>query len=100
MDGLRAWKTVFTEWNPWVLFDDTIFRLGLDRKDFDLCMAGIGIVVLVSILQDRYGSVRELVEKQNLAFRWIVYFGLFLSVLIFGCYGPGYDAADFIYGGF
>ena len=73
---------------------------GLDRKDFDLCMAGIGIVALVSILQDRYGSVRELVEKQNLAFRWIVYFGLFLSVLIFGCYGPGYDAADFIYGGF
>ena len=42
MDGLRAWKTVFTEWNPWVLFDDTIFQLGLDRKDFDLCMAGIG----------------------------------------------------------
>lgn len=100
MDGLRAWKTVFTEWNPWVLFDDTIFQLGLDRKDFDLCMAGIGIVALVSILQDRYGSVRELVEKQNLAFRWIVYFGLILSVLIFGCYGPGYDAADFIYGGF
>ena len=61
MDGLRAWKTVFTEWNPWVLFDDTIFQLGLDRKDFDLCMAGIGIVALVSILQDRYGSLRELV---------------------------------------
>lgn len=100
MEGLRAWKTVFTEWNPWVLFDDTIFNLGLERKDFDLCMAGIGIVVIVSILQERYGSVRKLVAEQNLVFRWIIYFGLFFSVLIFGCYGPGYDAADFIYGGF
>lgn len=99
-DGLRAWKTVFTDWNPWVLFDDTIFRLGLDRKDFDLCICGIGIVVIVSMLQSRCGSVRELIAKQNLVFRWIIYLGLFFAVLIFGCYGPGYDAADFIYGGF
>lgn len=100
MDGMRAWKSVVTDWNPWVLFDDTIFRLGLERKDFDVCVAGILAVLAVSMLQERYGSVREFVSRQNLIFRWGVYLGLFFAVLILGCYGPGYDPADFIYGGF
>ena len=38
--------------------------------------------------------------KQNLAFRWLVYLALFLAVLVLGRYGPGYNAADFIYAGF
>ncbi len=59
LDGLRAWKTVFTNWNPWVLFDDTIFRLGLDRKDFDVCVVGLIVVLIVSMLQNRYGGVRD-----------------------------------------
>jgi D-alanyl-lipoteichoic acid acyltransferase DltB (MBOAT superfamily) len=99
-DGLRAWKTVFTDWNPWVLVDDTIFRLGLDRKDFDVMVLGLVAVVVVSMLQEHYGSVRQLIAKQNLVFRWIVYLALLFAVLIFGCYGPGYNPADFIYGGF
>lgn len=59
LDGLRAWKTVFTNWNPWVLFDDTIFRLGLDRKDFDVCVVRLIVVLVVSMLQNRYGGVRD-----------------------------------------
>lgn len=82
------------------MFDDTIFRLGLDRKDFDVCVVGLIVVLIVSMLQNRYGSVRELVARQNLLFRWAAYLVLFFSVLILGCYGPGYNPADFIYGGF
>lgn len=100
MDGLRAWKTVFTHWNPWVLFDDTIFRLGLDRKDFDVCVIGILVITVVSLLEEKHGSVRELIATQNTAFRWCLYLALFFSVLILGYYGPGYNPADFIYGGF
>jgi D-alanyl-lipoteichoic acid acyltransferase DltB (MBOAT superfamily) len=100
IDGLKAWKTVFTEWNPWVLFDDTIFRLGLDRKDFDVMVLGLVAVWVVSMLQERHGSVRELIARQNLVFRWAVYLALFFAVLILGQYGPGYNPSDFIYGGF
>ncbi|MFP3154165.1 hypothetical protein LQZ18_06965 [Lachnospiraceae bacterium ZAX-1] len=99
-DGFAAWKTLFTQWNPWVLFDDTLFELGLDRKDFDVMAAGLIVVLIVSMLQGKYGSVRQLIAKQNLAFRWMVYLALFFAVLVLGCYGSGYNMADFIYGGF
>lgn len=100
MEGLRAWKTVFTHWNPWVLVDGSLFQLGLDRADLDVCILGLVVILVVSLLQVRHGSVRELIARQNLVFRWCVYLALFFAVLILGCYGPGYDPADFIYGDF
>ena len=36
-------------------------------------------------------------ERQPLVLRWTVYLLLIFAVLIFGIYGPGYDAAAFIY---
>ena len=75
-------------------------NLGLDGKDIAVCALGLLAVLVVSMLQERYGSVRELLAKQNLAFRWLVYLALFLAVLVLGRYGPGYNAADFIYAGF
>lgn len=45
-------------------------------------------------------SVRRWVAGQNLPFRWAVYLALIFMVLIFGIYGPNYDAAEFIYAGF
>ena len=98
--GLRAWRTVFTQWNPWVFVDGTLLNLGLDGKDLAVCALGFLAVLAVSMLQERFGSVRELLGRQNLVFRWLVYLGLFLAVVVFGCYGPGYDAAAFIYAGF
>lgn len=35
--------------------------------------------------------------KQNLWFRWGVLLVLIAAVAIFGIYGPGYDAQQFIY---
>jgi len=39
----------------------------------------------------------EALKEQNLVFRWIVLYGLIFAVLIFGKYGPAYDASAFIY---
>ena len=38
-----------------------------------------------------------MLARQNIWFRWLVYYGLIFAVLIFGIYGPGYDASTFIY---
>lgn len=102
--GLRMWKRVFKEFNPWIFVDGTLFRIGLDAKDFFVMIFAILIVILVSTKENNTGGetihVRELLAKQNLWFRWLVYFMLVFSVIIFGMYGPGYEPENFIYANF
>ena len=98
--GFRAWRSVFTDWSPWVLVDGTLLTLGLDGKDLGVCALALTAMLIVSMVQQRQGSVREALAEQNLVFRWIIYLALFFAVVLLGCYGPGYNAADFIYAGF
>lgn len=97
-DGLKMWSRVF-ELNPWIFVDGSLYRLGLDRLDFWMMIFGLALIYIISQYQQK-GSVREIVARQNLVFRWVLYLGLFIAVLLFGMYGEGYNPADFIYGGF
>lgn len=96
--GLKMWKNAFV-YNPWVLVDGSLYKLGLDRLDFWIMIFGLMLLFVVSKYQQQ-GSVREIIAKQNLVFRWALWLGLFATVLLFGMYGEGYDPAEFIYGGF
>ncbi len=86
--------------NPEIFFDGSLYALGLDQKNFGLLMFCLLILLIVSILQQKYGSLRDLIAKQNIVFRWVLWYALIFGVLIFGMYGPGYNPADFIYQGF
>ena len=85
--------------NPWVLWNQSVYLLGLDAKNVWILFFAIAILLLVSILQTKT-DIRVWLAKQGIVFRYaVVYLALF-AVLIFGIYGPGYDAVQFIYGGF
>lgn len=85
--------------NPWVFFDNFYTKFGLTEKDIFLTVIALLVLLLVSCFQ-RSSSVREKIDRQNIVFRWTVYFLLLFSVIIFGKYGPDYNPADFIYRGF
>ena len=80
----------------WTLFDGTLFTYGLEWKNFILALVSIAVFGAVSTMQMKQ-PVRETLARQNLAFRWAVCLLGVLAVLIFGIYGPGYDAASFVY---
>ena len=44
--------------------------------------------------------LRESLAGCNIVVRWGVYYAAILTVVIFGMYGAGYDAAGFIYQAF
>lgn len=75
-------------------------NLGLTAYDFNILIISSLALLVVSILSERGINIREKLQEQNLIFRWIIYFTIIFSVIIFGIYGIGYDAASFIYGGF
>ncbi len=95
-NGIQIIKSIFV-YNPWVLTDNTtLFTAGLDLYDFRVLIISIIVLFIVDGLS-RSGSVREKLFKQNIVFRWTIIYMLIFAILIFGCYGVGYDPAAFIY---
>ena len=76
-----------------------IRELGLDIKSYAIIFVGMVIMFVVSVIQERHNSVtlREMLDRKPLALRWILIFAAVMSIIILGIYGPGYNAADFVY---
>lgn len=92
----QIFQNIFLNFHVENLVDGSLYALGLDRPNFILALVCILVLWSASILQKR-GSIRERVAESNIVFRWSAYYLLFFSVIIFGIYGPGYDASSFIY---
>lgn len=91
--------SVFGARNWGILTDGSMLSLGLTMADYGILLVGILIMLGVSLLQ-RSGSVREKIARLHYPLRVAVWFGLFLMILLWGCYGVGYDANQFIYNQF
>lgn len=83
--------------NPWILFDGSITGLGVTFGDVNIIILGIGLLIVVAYLREKYGYARNWIKMQILPFRWFIWFFLVAIVLVYGFYGPGYDASAFIY---
>lgn len=81
-------------------FEITINDLGVTYEDINLIIIGCVLLLTVAVLREKFGYARNWMQKQLLPFRWLVWLTLFIIVLIYGLYGPGYDASTFIYEGF
>ena len=73
--------------------------LGAAGADWLAAGAGAALMLAVSLVQRR-GSVRERLAEKPLALRWAVFGALLLAVVVFGAYGVGFDANQFIYNQF
>lgn len=64
----------------------------------------VALVWGVSMLQEKFDkdgmTIRDVIAKQNILFRWLLYLALIAGILVFGMYGSGYNAGAFFYGKF
>ena len=95
----RMFGTIFTDFNWGELFSGRMLELGLAGVDFAIVAVGFLMLLGVSLVQRR-GSVRERIGAKPYWVRFGVWCGLFLLVLLWGTYGIGYDASQFIYNQF
>lgn len=86
--------------NPWIFFSGEVLETGASYGDLNLLVLGVALLITVAVLREKYGYARDWVARQGFIFRWAVWIFLFLLVLIYGAYGPGYDSSVFIYQGF
>ncbi len=97
----NALKTLFIKeyCNPWVLFDGSITTI-VSLPDINVIIIAVIMMIIVGVLREKYGYARTWIKSQGFIFRWGIWLGLLLFVVVWGMYGPGYDASEFIYKGF
>ena len=86
---------LFSFFNPDTLLG--IQTMALSEKNFFVMLLGLAVLLLVDYKKKQNVDFKGTLARQNIWFRWLVYYGLIFVVLIFGIYGPEYDASTFIY---
>ena len=74
-------------------------RLGLTVADCAVATIGVAALIIIGHVQ-KTTDIRELLARSAAPLRYCVFLALVFSVIIFGVYGVGYDANQFIYNRF
>ena len=96
-DACTIIRNIFTMQNPGTLFDGVLYNLGIERQKFNMVLVSIGILAVIDICKFKNIHLMGKLFKQEIWFRWFVYLCAVFYVLIFGAYGPAFDAGQFIY---
>lgn len=96
--SIKTLKFFFTSQN-FSLGLHQIFSLGVTAKDFIVILMGMLVIFIASVIQERHSdtTIREMLDKKPFMLRFALIFVGIMAVLVFGIYGSGYNAADFVY---
>ena len=92
--------SMFTQFNFHILWDGSLLQLGLKGSDFILLAVCLLLVLGVSLFKVKFGSVRNALYAKPRGLFYSVMILLFVTILIFGAYGIGFDSSQFIYNQF
>lgn len=91
----RLWGSMLTTWNWGELFTGGLTVMGLTRFDVAVILGGVLLMWAVSRLGVREPLRDRLARRPVLLCLCLCL--LVTAILLFGAYGIGYDASDFIY---
>lgn len=97
--GLGMIRSIVTDFSLATLFTGGLCDAGLVGAEWVVLLLSLAALCLVSALQEK-GSIRAWFNQQMFLVRWAIYLAAICVIWIFGTYGFGFNAQDFIYGGF
>ena len=83
--------------NAELLANGTLFDLGLNQKNFVVLLVALFIMGAADIAKYHHVKVREVILGLPMILRWPIIIVSVLSILVFGIWGSGYEAVNFIY---
>lgn len=75
----------------------TIAEIGLFTRDYVVIVFGCILVFVISVLKERNVMIRENIAARPLVLRWVIYYGLFLSIIVLGYI---VECSEFMYAAF
>lgn len=96
--GVEILKRIFGfAGEKWLTWGDNLAAMGLTQQTRNLLIVSLGILLAADICKYRGIKVTDWLCRQGIWFRWLVCYAAIFGILIFGVYGPGFDATQFIY---
>ena len=96
-EGAYYFKCLFSTYNPWILFDGSLYQLGVSEQHLRIVSIALLVLLVVSSLQEKGYCIRDELDKQNIVFRGLVYLIFIFAIILYGVYGSGYNASAFLY---
>jgi hypothetical protein len=90
-------KMVLTDFMHFGQIRHRLNQMGMGGYDWLLLMLSLLLLFTVSVLQERGIVLRDKIESKPLLLRWVFYLAVIAFLIVFGIYGPGYNATEFIY---
>jgi D-alanyl-lipoteichoic acid acyltransferase DltB (MBOAT superfamily) len=83
-----------------VIYDGTLLEHGLDYKNIYIMLAGIVILIAVDIMHGKGLELREILCRQDVFVRYLVYTAALFCIIMLGIYGLEFNSVSFIYQSF
>lgn len=94
--AVGIYRRIFEVFNPWIFFDGTLFQLGLSKAEVLIGALAVIVKIVHSVMEYR-GKLYMVWDRQGSLTKWILAYGLIVSIIVFGIYGSEYDSGQFIY---
>jgi len=95
--GIAVVRSILGTANHWVLFDGSLYTLGLNAPNFHLMLCCILLLLVVDIFKTRGIRPLDVVCRQHALFQVFFFVLCVCFILVFGAWGTYYDQAAFIY---
>ncbi|MCR4950587.1 MAG: hypothetical protein K6A40_04600, partial [Solobacterium sp.] len=97
MHALSVIQSIFTVRNPWILFDGSLAQCGLKMPQLILLVIAMMILLAADLFKYSGICIRKVILKQDFWFRCLWIAAAVCIIAVFGVWGSGFSAADFIY---
>ena len=81
----------------WFAFNGNLTKFGLSRATLTVLLISVLVLLFTDLCRYKGIVVRQWILKQGIWLQWALLYAFIFGILIFGIYGPQYDASQFIY---
>ncbi len=97
MQSINILKTIYYDFNLWYLFSDDFYNIFGSAKTFSIIIVSLLIVFIIDILHRRGIDLKRYILRQQIIYRWGIYFTIIIGIMFLGAYGSDYEQIQFIY---
>lgn len=91
-------SNIFKRWNPWAISDKSLYSIGLSNYEWNVLLIALAFVLIVdSIKVLKHERIDCFLNEQGTLVKGLIIGFMILMIGIFGEYGSGFDAKQFIY---